>query len=230
MLALKSDYSIWFWGNFNYSGAYCSDSTNTAVQVTIPSGTNAIQVACGPHHCIVLMADGTVWTWRYGSSPAKIAGLTNIVQIAGGTQNYGINTFYDYTVALKSNGTVWVAMFGQSASQIVSPPYTTNLIVSIQDYNDATTCVCKDGQAFYFASGSPSIDIEWCPGVASPPTNVINFSIGNYDGGTNSNGNGISSGGFSFWSTSDGTLWTAGDNSLSQLGPGTTYTDWGFRK
>lgn len=112
-LAIKQDGSLWEWG---YS-VYNNQATCMLIpqQVREPNGngtfSDAIDVATGDEHKIVLKRDGTVWAWGNNGSgqlgnggidpsltPVQVPGLTNIIKIiAGGT----------HTLALKRDGTVW---------------------------------------------------------------------------------------------------------------------------
>jgi alpha-tubulin suppressor-like RCC1 family protein len=70
------------------------------------------RIATGHYHNVALAADGTVWTWGSNiagqlcdttrpspdARPQPIPGLTDVVQIAAGS---------NYTVAVKADGTVW---------------------------------------------------------------------------------------------------------------------------
>ena len=111
--AIKTDGSLWTWGNNNYG--QLGDNTNTAksspVQ-TISAGTNWKQIACGGYHTTAIKTDGTLWTWGYNSqgqlgdnttawrsSPVQtIAGGTNWKQVACGS---------GHTSAIKTDGTLW---------------------------------------------------------------------------------------------------------------------------
>ncbi|MHB9095383.1 MAG: RCC1 domain-containing protein, partial [Eubacteriales bacterium] len=126
-VALKSDGTVWTWGDNGYG--QLGDGTRTAryspVQVADPSDgtlylTGVKTIAAGQNHTIALKNDETVWTWgdnSYGQlgigapvspwyklTPVQVQGpggtgfLTNITAIAGD---------YDHTLAAKSDGTVW---------------------------------------------------------------------------------------------------------------------------
>jgi len=122
-IALKSDGTVWTWGD-NAAGQL-GDGTHTGrtapVQVVGPGGsgflTDVIAIAGGYWHTIALKSDGTVWTWGYNiagqlgdgtyterHTPVQVVGpggsgfLTDIITIAGGSS---------HTIALKSDGTVW---------------------------------------------------------------------------------------------------------------------------
>lgn len=224
-LALKANGTVWFWGNFNNTaGSPCNFSTNKAVQVIIPSGTNIIQIACGLKHCIALSADGRVWVWRYGTSPTKIKlssgqDLTNVISISGGQQGAGSKN--DYTIALKTNG-VWYSMFGSSANQLVHSPQTDVQTTTIQTYFDGTTCIRKDGKAFGFGEGNGSGIYMFSNSVGQVVSNVIGVASGSDSSDSTYDRY------FSFYETSDGSLWTAGpvtSDDYSQFGPGTLSTN-----
>jgi alpha-tubulin suppressor-like RCC1 family protein len=102
--AIKTDGTLWTWGNNN--NGQLGDSTlgilkSSPVQ-TIAGGTNWKQVAAGYNHTTAIKTDGTLWTWgnnnngqlgdstiSHRSSPIQtIAGGTNWKQVAGG----GIHT------------------------------------------------------------------------------------------------------------------------------------------
>ena len=115
-VALKSDGTVWAWGN-NYNGQLGDGTTTnrwTPVQVKGPGGasnlTGVVAVDAGYSHTVALKSDGTVWTWGdngYGqlgdgtttsrSTPVQVKGsggagnLTGVVAIAAG---------YRHTVAL----------------------------------------------------------------------------------------------------------------------------------
>ncbi len=120
-LALKADGTVWAWG-YNANGQL-GDSTCegklTPVRVkdpTDPSGflTGVKAIAAGSIHSIALKNNKTVWTWgsqayvrigRNRASPpqnvaGQVAGITNVIAIAGG---------WEHTVVLKGDNTVWAA-------------------------------------------------------------------------------------------------------------------------
>ncbi len=70
-LALKSDGTLWSWGN-NGTGELGNGTTvnqSSPVQVTGPGGTGTLSgvrtLAAGGYHALALKNDGTVWSWGY---------------------------------------------------------------------------------------------------------------------------------------------------------------------
>jgi alpha-tubulin suppressor-like RCC1 family protein len=191
-IALKSDGTVWTWGN-NYYGQL-GDGTTTnhsnPVQVKLSDGTpltNIIEIAGGTYHTIALKNDGTVWTWgnnikgqlgdgttAHQSSPVQVKSadgtpLTNIIRIAGGSS---------HTIALKNDGTVWNwgynwagQLGGGTATEGSSSPVQVKL-----------------------ADGTPLANII---GIAGGTSHTIALK-------------------------NDGTIWTWGDNEYGKLGDGTT--------
>jgi alpha-tubulin suppressor-like RCC1 family protein len=103
-LALKSDGSVWAWGDLGVAG-----TATTARQITQLSGVAAI--AAGWSHALALKTDGTVWAWGSNTrgqlgdgtqqdqtTPVQVAGLSNVRAIAAG--------FY-HSVAIKNDGSLW---------------------------------------------------------------------------------------------------------------------------
>lgn len=108
---IKSDGTLWRWGNT--TDAMNGDGTAGSTflkptQIPIPGGRKAIQVVAG-FICLVLMDDGTVWSFGSGSGSFndlgyagsgvqyqtihQCTGLTGITQIAGGEKwNYAYNS------------------------------------------------------------------------------------------------------------------------------------------
>ena len=117
-LALRSDGTVWAWGDNGYGQLGDGTTTNseTPVQVLGAGGsgylTGIVAIAGGMYHSLALRNDGTVWTWGYNyysaptnsNTPVQVLGaggsgfLTGIVAIAGGSV---------HSLAVKSDGTVW---------------------------------------------------------------------------------------------------------------------------
>lgn len=115
-LALKSDGTVWAWGE-NGSGQL-GDGTNTdkdrPVKVAGLSGVSAI--AAGAYHTLALKNDGTVWAWgRNGSGhlgDGTTTGSNTPVQAINTDDSsfsgvIAIDAGANYSLALKSDGTVW---------------------------------------------------------------------------------------------------------------------------
>jgi alpha-tubulin suppressor-like RCC1 family protein len=115
-VALKSDGTVWTWGD-NSSGQLgdgSATSSNIPVQVRGLSGISTgmvIAVAAGYDHTVALKNDGTVWAWGNNKNgqlgngnstpsktPVQVSGLSTVTAVAAG---------FSHTVALKSDGTVW---------------------------------------------------------------------------------------------------------------------------
>ncbi|MHB1127541.1 MAG: RCC1 domain-containing protein [Bacillota bacterium] len=118
-LALKSDGTVWAWGN-NSAGQLGDGTVNNRlapVQVSGLTNVVAVAAASGGSHSVALKSDGTVWTWGYNYygqlgdgtttdkyTPVQVKGvggsgyLTGVVSVAaGGT----------HSLALRSDGTIW---------------------------------------------------------------------------------------------------------------------------
>ena len=128
--AIKTDGTLWAWGNNN--GGQLGDNTivnKSSPVTTAGGGTNWKQVACAYNHTTAIKTDGTLWTWggnAFGqlgdntttprSSPATTAGAgTDWKQVACGSF---------YTAAVKTDGTLWT-WGGNSSGQLGANLTTT---------------------------------------------------------------------------------------------------------
>jgi hypothetical protein len=97
-LALKDDGTVWAWGSNFYpvlGNPAVTDISDIPVRVGLLAGM--AMISAGYEHGLSLATDGVVWAWGHNnlgqlgdnttgdrSSPAPVAGLSNVVAVAGG--------------------------------------------------------------------------------------------------------------------------------------------------
>ncbi|HEU5004348.1 MAG TPA: RHS repeat-associated core domain-containing protein, partial [Actinomycetota bacterium] len=169
-LGLKSDGTMWAWGD-NEAGALGNNSTaNSLVPIQVPGMSNVIAIAGGDTHTVALKSDGTVWAWGKNASgqlgngttanslvPVQVSNLTGAVAIASGGHN---------SMALKSDGSVWV--WGDNSAGQLGNNTTTGSSVPVQasgisaaggiaidgDDDDHTLAVKSDGTVWAWGSNT----------------------------------------------------------------------------
>ena len=250
-LLLKSDGTVWAWGNNGTGqlGDGTNTDRNTPVQVVGENGvgylTGVTAVAAGIFHSLALKSDGTVWAWGwngfgqlgdgtdsdFSNTPVQVLGkggkgyLTDMTAISASTW---------HSLALKDDGTVWVwgaNWYGQLGDGTDSRFSTTPVQVS-----------GKDGKGYLTGVRAVSAGKEHSIALKNDGT-VLAWGV-NWDGqlgdGTNTdrntpvqvvgeNGEGyltdvtaISAGGYhSLALKNDGTVLAWGYNGEGQLGDGT---------
>ena len=110
-LAIKTDGSLWAWGNNEDGQLGIGTTTDSLSPVRVGIETNWQAIACGGLHTLAIKADGALWAWGFnmfgqlgigtttGSlSPVRVGTETNWQAIACG----GL-----HTLAIKTNGTLW---------------------------------------------------------------------------------------------------------------------------
>ena len=112
-VAIKTDGTLWIWGQNNTGQLGVNDTTqrNTPV-TTFTGGTNWKQVSCGNNHVVAIKTDGTLWTWGLGSSGQLgvndiLTRTTPVTTFAGGTNWKQIAGIGYCTTAIKTDGTLW---------------------------------------------------------------------------------------------------------------------------
>jgi len=125
MASIKTDGTLWTWGN-NYYGEL---GDNTSYQTgmlgqrltpvtTFAGGTNWKQVVCNGangnsvSHTRAIKTDGTLWTWgnnNFGQlgDNTIISRSTPVTTFAGGTNWKQVAGGETYTAAIKTDGTLW---------------------------------------------------------------------------------------------------------------------------
>ena len=122
-VAVKTDGSVWSWGENDYGNL--GDGTSTfrlnPVQVTDPTSggffTGALQVAAGQFHVVALKSNGTVFAWGRASSgqigDGSVAASVSVpkqVEVSPGVPLTGVIAVAvgeSHSLALKSDGTVY---------------------------------------------------------------------------------------------------------------------------
>jgi alpha-tubulin suppressor-like RCC1 family protein len=146
-LALKSDGTIWAWGNNAYAQLGDGSFVDSFVPVQVKGITGVTAIAAGSYFSLALRNDGTVWTWGLNASgrlangasnfdsypaPAMIPGLGGVISISAGGGS---------GLALKGDGSVWtwgINTYGQlcdssAVQQATSPVQSLLSLGSIFD-------------------------------------------------------------------------------------------------
>ncbi|MEK3698235.1 hypothetical protein NYE33_14835 [Paenibacillus sp. FSL R10-2199] len=201
-LALKSDGTVWGWGQIYGT---------TPVSISGLSGIVAI--ASSNMRGMALKSDGTVWTWSNGVTPSQVAGVSGITAIAMGNGQY---------LTLKGDGTVW--SWGSNSYGEVGDGTTVqrtipaaisglNGITAIAAGNTHSLAVKSDGSVWTWGyNGYGQL------GDGSTTTRVTPVQVSGLSGVK------TVAGGYSHSLTqkTDGSVWAWGNNSSGQLGDGST--------
>ncbi|UKB81209.1 T9SS type A sorting domain-containing protein [Chryseobacterium sp. MEBOG07] len=111
-LAIKSDGTLWTWGDNNYGQLGDGSTVAVSYPTQIGTATNWKSVTAGTNHSIALKTDGTLWTWGYNDRGQLGDGTTNRKNIptqVGTEANWqSVKTgMYGSTLAIKTDGTLW---------------------------------------------------------------------------------------------------------------------------
>lgn len=115
-LALRSDGTLWSWGNnvFGQLGHSMGQGTQTGLPTTLvpaPAGATPgsrwVRVVGGNDHTLALRSDGTLWSWGNGYTGLTMNQIPTPTGAAAGTTWTEFAAGYIFSAALRSDGTLW---------------------------------------------------------------------------------------------------------------------------
>ncbi|MFO0477358.1 MAG: T9SS type A sorting domain-containing protein [Bacteroidota bacterium] len=112
-MAVKSDGTVWTWGQNLYGqlGNGNTTDSNVPVQVSGLTGITSAVAATGAFHVHALKNDGTVWSWgrnTYGNLGNNTIVDSNVpIQMTGFTSPIGMSAGTNFSLFYKADGTMW---------------------------------------------------------------------------------------------------------------------------
>ena len=227
--ALKSDGSVWAWGD-NQNGAL-GDGTMTRqpTPVRVVGLTSVVAISAAVNHTVALKNDGSVWTWgdnglgqlgdgtlTQRSTPIQVSGLAGVMAISAG---------YSYTVALKADGSIWAwgaddqgeLGDGSTVTSRATPVQVIGLsgVVAISAGAGHTLALKNDASVWAWGD-----DSKGQLGINAPVSSPVPVALSGLTGVV-----AVAAGGYHTVALkADGSVWAWGNNSFFQLGDG-TYSD-----
>lgn len=140
-LILKSDGTVWAFGDNTYGQLGDGTTTNHTAPAQVSGLINIKSIAAGENYGLAVADNGTVWAWgnnTYGqlgnnesgnnlTTPVQVSGLTDIIAVAAGD---------DHSLALRDDGRVWA--WGRNDYGRLGDGTTTQRTTPVQtvDQND----------------------------------------------------------------------------------------------
>jgi alpha-tubulin suppressor-like RCC1 family protein len=199
--AVKTDGTLWTWGNGSFGGL--GDGTNnnrSSPGTTAGGGTNWKQVSAGFRMMAAVKTDGTLWTWGFNSG--SIVGSGNTFDTYGGALGAGS---FAATYGRSSPGTTSGGGTNWKSVSVASTRQNTesNAVAAIK--TDGTLWTWGNNEARNLGDGTQNRRSS--PGTtAGGGTTWKDVSLGGYGCGA---------------IKTDGTLWMWGLNSFGDVGDGT---------
>ncbi len=223
-MALKSDGTLWAWGDNLHGQLGTGRPTGRAEPAQVPDLAGVRTLTANANHALALKTDGTVWAWgdnlhgqlgdgttTLRARPVQVAGLEGVVATALGAQ---------FSLAAKSDGTVWFWGLELDNTKPVFTALTTP--VQVPDLGDVVAVSAgfrhglarkKDGTVWAWGHNDS--------GMLGDGTTTFRSTPGQVQGLTEISA--ISAqGNHSLALKKDGTVWAWGNNRHGQLGDGTT--------
>jgi uncharacterized repeat protein (TIGR01451 family) len=229
-LALKTDGTVWGWGD-NHSGQLYDGTQDETRNLPAPINhlTDVTAVAAGTGFGLALKADGNVWAWGDNTSgqlgtadvpaaqknaPVQVKALSNVKAIAAGGS---------HALALKTDGTLWAwganggGQLGVGARD--DNPHFVPLFVA-----SGVNAIAAGVGHTYFVKTDGTLWV--CgynfSGLAGQPNTVSHVATPTKMEGLSNVASVFSSENSTFAVKTDGTLWAWGDDTYGQLGRGAT--------
>jgi alpha-tubulin suppressor-like RCC1 family protein len=73
-LAIKTDGTLWAWGNNYYNQLGDGTGTNRMEPIQIGTDNDWVSISAGTHHSMAFKADGSLWSWGYNNSAIQNVG------------------------------------------------------------------------------------------------------------------------------------------------------------
>ncbi|MGE8556635.1 MAG: T9SS type A sorting domain-containing protein [Chryseobacterium jejuense] len=224
-LGIKTDGTLWAWGN-NQNGQL-GDGTSISTNVPIQIGTanNWVKIAAGSSHALAIKADGTLWAWgknEYGQlgDGTKMNRFTP-TQIGTGTNWQSISAGLYSSIAIKTDGTLWGwghNYYGQLGDGTISPKTVPTQIGTATNWQNVQTglshtlAIKTNGTLWAWGYnstgqlGDGTTLEKYTPTQIGADANWQSIDVGNMH---------------SVALKTDGTLWAWGYNTSGQVGDGT---------
>lgn len=228
-LAIKSNGTLWGWGNNFYGSLGVGDTTNRSSPVQIGALTNWRLVTSGYYNGGAIKTDGTLWTWGYNDLGQL--GHSDKVYRSSPTQ-VGADTNWSYVslgvfaaIAVKTNGTMYSWGAGQGSNDILGQ--NDNIARSSPTQVGALTTWLKATIGQYSSMATKSDGTIWgwgrnTSGQVGDNTTINRSSpvqVGALTDWTLAKTNGYA---HSLGRRNNGTLWAWGFNNNGQLGQNDT--------
>lgn len=225
-LGLKTDGTLWAWGDNGVGGLGDGTTTSKSSPVqTISGGSNWKQVTAGDRTSAGIKTDGTLWMWGFnykGSAGTNNSGTFNITSpvqtIAGGTNWKQVAGGYNISAAIKTDGTLW--MWGANEVGQLGDNTTVNKSSPVQTISGGTNwkqvtagrintgAIKTDGTLWTWGGFSGFSQLGYTSAVnRSSPTQVAGTTWKQVSFGVDA----------AAAIKTDGTLWTWGRNSAGAL-------------
>jgi alpha-tubulin suppressor-like RCC1 family protein len=227
--AIKTDGTLWLWGNAACGrlGNNSTTSRSSPVQ-TVSTGTNWKQVSLGVYHSAAIKTDGTLWLWGEGFSGnlgnnSTLIRSSPVQTVSTGTNWKQISISSGHSAAVKTDGTLWLwgcGKYGQlgnnSSLNSSSPVQTVSTDTNWKQVSlggGASAAAIKTDGTLWLWGSDPGSTLRSSPvQTVSTGTNWKQVSLGH--GGLGS----VSVAGIK----TDGTLWLWGPGSCGKLGNNST--------
>ena len=151
--AVKTDGTLWTWGNNNSGALGINNIANRSLPVsTFSGGTNWKQVSCGYRNTAAIKTNGTLWIWgentygRLGIGPDFASRSTPVTTIVGGTNWKQVSCGRNHTSAIKTDGTLWI--WGRNDLGQLGVNDTTNRNTPVTTFSGGTNWKQVSGAAF----------------------------------------------------------------------------------
>ena len=225
--AIKTDGTLWVWGN-NGNGQLGDGTTTvrTSPVQTISGSINWKQVSCGISYMAAIKTDGTLWLWGYnggsvlGDNTAS-AKSSPVQTVAGGSNWSSVACGYLHTMATKTDGTLWT--WGSNTYGQLGTNNNTNVASPVQTVSGGTNwkqVAC--GYSHSVATKTDGTLWTWGRddyGQLGDNSNTHKSSpVQTVAGGTNWKQISCGHRHYTTALRTDGTLWTWGVNTSGQLG------------
>ncbi len=227
-LAIQSNGALWGWGN-NGSGELGLNNEN---QTNSPTQVGSLDtwtaVSCGMGYTMAIQSNGTLWgsgdNMRGQLGLGASDGTDIFTQVGSDTWTAAAVSGSDwYTLALRSDGTLWACGHNESSQLGLGDTNDRNTLTQVGTVNTwravsagygFNLAVRADGGLWTWGSTtSGNLGLGHMGQTVTSPTRV----------GTGSDWSTVSCGYEQTTAlTSNGTLWTCGDNFWGELGLGTT--------